>query len=157
MSEVALIVHPLRPRGGGWVQWPTDTSGWETQPYAIERWYNRGEETQILTAIEIILPEGSTETRPEYHVSISGLKYGASKNYRCSDSRARWILKQFGLDGWFEDNHVPDGLVRNYWRPVAEPKVGEICACVEHEPAMREMQGDYVWRGAPDNGDGSHG
>jgi len=147
--ESQLIIKPLRPRGHGWVQWPADTSAWDAKPYAIERWYNRGQETQVFSAVEVILPEGARETRPEYHVSVSGLKHGAAENYRCSDSRARWVLKEFGLDGWFEDNHVPHGLVRNFWRPVADPLVGDVCSCVESEPAVREMKGDYVWRDAP--------
>ena len=147
--EIQLIIKPLRPQGPGWVQWPVDTSAWDAKPYAIERWYNRGQETQVLSAVEVILPEGARETRPEYHVSVSGLKHGATKNYRCRDSRARWVLKEFGLDSWFEDNHVPHGLVRNFWRPVADPQVGDVCSCVESEPAVREMKGDYVWRDAP--------
>lgn len=151
--DVPLIVKPLRPNGPGWEQWPADTSRWPAQPYAIERWYNRAHETQILSSIEIILPEGARESRPEYHISVSGLKHLATKNYRCSDSRARWVLKQIGLDGWFEDNHVPHGLVRNFWRPVGEPHVGEVCPCVNEEPAVREMKGDYVWRGAPPQGE----
>lgn len=143
-----LIVQPVRPKGGGWMQWPYVAPPGYSRPYAIERWYNRGQETQILTAIEIVLPEGAKEGRPEYHVSISGLKWLDERPYRCSDSRARWVLKQVGLDGWFEDNHVPHGIVRNFWRPVAEPQVGDVCPCVGEEPAMREMKGDYVWRGS---------
>lgn len=156
MADVPLIVHPLRPAGGGWVQWPWYQPAGYARPYAIERWYNRGQEVQAVSAIEIVLPEGAKEGRPEYHISVSGLAHGAERPYRCSDSRARWVLKQFGLEGWFEDNHVPHGVVRNWWRPVAEPKVGEICACVESEPTMREMKGDYVWRGAPSSIGESH-
>lgn len=144
---VPLIVQPLRPRGDGWEQWEVDVSRWPSKPYAIERWYNRGQEVQVMSAIEMILPEGAREGRPEYHISVSGLRHGAPDFYRCSDSRARWALKQFGLEGWFEDNHVPGGRVRNYWRPVADPVVGEVCPCVDEEPAMLEMKGDYIWRG----------
>lgn len=153
MSDTPLIVKPLRPQGGGWAQWPWYQPAGYARPYAIERWYNRGQEVQAVSAIEVVKPEGDAEARPEYHVSVSGLKHGADKIYRVSESRARWVLKEFGLEGWFEDNHVPGGLVRNYWRPVAEPHVGEVCACVAEEPTMREMNGDYIWRGAP-NGNG---
>lgn len=142
-----LIIQPLRP-GAGWQQWPVDVSTWPTRPYAIERWYNRLNEVQVISAIEVVKEIGRDD-RPEYHLSISGLKYMAVKNHRCSDSLARWALKQFGLDGWEEDNHVPGGLVRNWWRPVADPLVGQECLCKETEPEIREDKGDYIWRDAP--------
>lgn len=151
MAELPLILKPLRPTGRGWVQWPWFQPAGHPRPYAIERWYNRGQEVQACSAIEVIRPEGAADVRPEYHVSVSGVLHGSDRPYRCSDSRARWVLKQFRLDGWFEDNHVPHGIVRNFWRPVAESQVGEVCACVEREPAVREMKGDYVWRDAPEH------
>lgn len=148
-TDELLIVKPLVPRGRGWVQWVFEyPAGHYVTPYAIERWYHRGQETQVLSAIEVVPNAVETDVRPEYHLSVSGVKWMATKNYRCSDSRARWVLKEFGLEGFFEDNHVPGGLVRNYWRPVADSLVGQVCPCVDEEPTMREMQGDYVWRGA---------
>lgn len=122
-------------------------------PYAIERWYNRSHQVQVVSSIENVQPEGGAEPRHEYHLSVSGLKNGAVRIYRVSDSRARWALRVFRFEGWFEDNHVPGGLVRNHWRPIADPLVGQVCVCVDTEPAIREMKGDYVWRGAPDTGD----
>lgn len=143
------IVSPLRPRGRGWTQIAVDTSLWPRQPYVIEGWRNRVHEVQVFSAVESVRPEGETEPRLEYHISITGYNDEKSKGYRCSASRARWVLREFGLDGHFEDNHVPHGIVRNFWRPVAEPLVGQVCPCVDEEPAMREMKGDYIWRGAP--------
>jgi hypothetical protein len=143
-----LIIKPPRPTGGGWVQWPWIQPAGYSRPYAIERWYNRGQEMQVLSAVEVVKPEGAA-ARPEFHISVSGLEHQALVPYRCSDSRARWALKAFGFEGWLEDNHVPGGLARNFWRPVADPLVGEVCPCVATEPAIREMQGDYVWRGVP--------
>lgn len=53
----------------------------------------------------------------------------------------------FQLDnGWEEDNHVPYGIARNFWRPLAENLVGIECKCKEEEPAIVEDKGDYVWR-----------
>src|SRR5260370_41876023 len=124
MVDVPLIVHPLAPKGGGWAEWDCDTSRWPSQPYAIKRYYNRGQEMQVLSAIEMILPEGSRDGRPEYHLSVSGLAFGADRPYRVSDSRARWVLKAFDLEGWFEDNHVPGGLVRNYYGPSSMGGIG---------------------------------
>lgn len=148
-AGLPAIIQPLRPRGRGWAQRPVDTSLWPSQPYAIEGWYNRGQEVQVLSAVERVQPEGPSAPRLEYHISVSGYSYEKAKVYRCSASRARWALREFGFDDHFEDNHVPHGIVRNFWRPVAEDLVGQVCPCVDGEPAMREMQGDYVWRGAP--------
>lgn len=143
-----LIVQPLRPRFGEWEQWPVDTSNWPAQPYAIERWYNRSNEVQVVSAVEVVQEIGR-DNRPEYHLSVSGLKHLATTNYRCSNSRALWALRQFGLQGWEEDNHVPGGLVRNFWRPIAEPLVGQQCLCKAIEPEVSEDRGDYIWRHAP--------
>lgn len=44
MADIPLIVKPLRPKGGGWVQWPWHRPEGYERPYAIERWYNRGQE-----------------------------------------------------------------------------------------------------------------
>lgn len=148
-----LILKPFRPVQPGWarvpVAWQQPPGGPRFAPYAIEKYYNRGQELQVITAIEVVLPDSEIvlEGRPEYHVSVSGLKWMADRIYRVSDSRARWAMKQFGYADFTEDNHVPDGLVRNFWRPIDQRYVGEICKCVEREPAIRTMKGDYVWRG----------
>ena len=34
----------------------------------------------------------------------------------------------FGVEGALEDNHVPGGLVRNFWRPVADHLEGRECS-----------------------------
>jgi hypothetical protein len=46
-----------------------------------------------------------------------------------------------------EDNHVPGGFVRNFWKPVAEKLIGHVCPCKDNEPEMAENKGDFVWRG----------
>jgi len=80
----------------------------------------------------------------EYHISIT--KMGMK---RCDSNEAKWVLRQFGLDGWEEDNHVPYGVARHFWRPVAENLVGLECKCKADEPEIVEDKGDYIWR--PDN------
>lgn len=144
------ILKPFRPITGGWVEWQANWRSWGPDgavPYVIERWYNRGQELQVLSSIESVDPEDGSGRRLEYHVSVSGLKYGADRPYRVSDSRARFALKAFGFDGYTEDNHVPHGIVRNYWRPIEDRLQGIECPCVDEEPAFREMQGDFTWRG----------
>jgi hypothetical protein len=68
---------------------------------------------------------------------------------RCDRNEAKWALEQFGLDGAEEDNHVPGGVVRNYWRTVATGLIGLECECKAEEPAISEDKGDFVWRAAP--------
>lgn len=150
-NGLPLILQPFRPTRGGWAEWPTDelVAQWHgMKPYVIERYYSRGEEAQVLTAIEMVHEDGTivAPLRPEYHLSVSGLKWMATQPYRVSESRARWLLRQFGAEGFTEDNHAPHGIARNYWRPVADQFAGQICECVKSESAIKEMKGDYVWR-----------
>lgn len=149
MSAEPLIVKPYRPRGKGWVQWDVGSDDLRCRAYAIERWYNRAHEVQVLSAVEVSTEmSGVIPATPHYHLSISKLVYLAYRPERCSSAKARWVLEEFGMDGALEDNHVAHGIVRNFWRPVAEPSVGKQCPCVDEEPAIREDKGDYIWRGA---------
>lgn len=66
---------------------------------------------------------------------------------RCTSADALWVLAEFDLLDAKEDNHVPGGKVRNWWRPVADHLSGYECPCTDEEPAVRENKGDYVWRG----------
>lgn len=151
------ILQPLRPKGGGWMRCenlPPEFYEREgiARPYVLERWYNRGHEVLAFTAIESVTKEGTAVDRLEYHISVSGRRQiDADGNfgppYRVSRSRAAWTLRCFGFEDGLEDNHVPGGLVRNFWRPLNEKEIGEVCKCVDAEPAIREMKGDYVWRG----------
>lgn len=98
----------------------------------------------VISTVEFI-GDGKVDG-PEYHVSISR-QHRTLGTRRCTSVEARWVLVQFGMNGAHEDNHVPGGLVRNFWRPVADPMVGRECLCVETENAIVEDKGDYVWRG----------
>lgn len=137
------IVSPLRPIGRGWSLWPVMYLQYEREAYASDRWYNRAHEVQVISAIESVSGEG--EPRHEYHLSISGLKYQSPHIHRCSASLARWVLKEFDFVDSVEDNHVPGGIVRNFWRPIAENR-SPVCHCTQTEPEILEDKGDYVWR-----------
>lgn len=130
-----IIIKPLVPQGNGWTEISTSAmnTDWPTRAFQYK-------ELCVISAVEV--PD--REIGFEYHISIS--KNGMQ---RCDSNAAKWVLKQFSLDGWEEDNHVPYGIVRNFWRPVAENLVGMECKCKEEEPAIVEDKGDYVWR--PDN------
>ena len=69
----------------------------------------------VISAVEFI-DDGKVDG-PEYHLSISR-QHRTLGTCRCSSTEARWVLVQFGVEGALEDNHVPGGLVRNFWRPV---------------------------------------
>lgn len=139
---VESIIKPLRPKTSGWRALPSPPS-WVTLGYAGETWVHLATRIYVISAVEVAVDDDGVERGPEYHVSIS------RNGGRCSTQAARDVLRQFGADGAEEDNHVPSGIVRNFWLPVAEALIGQECACKADEPAVREDRGDYIWRAAP--------
>lgn len=142
MSE--SIIKPKRPTGEGWrraVWWQQPTHAFPVAGYPIEAWEHPNG-LFVLSAVEVTEVEpGSEELGPEYHISVSRM------GQRCSSAEALWAMAQFDLVDATEDNHVPSGCVRNFWRPVADRLSGYTCPCQDHEPAIHEDKGDYVWRG----------
>ncbi len=145
MDSVPSIIAPKRPAGTGW----QPVTGWVCPPqlaalggYPVEAWrHHTG--LCVLSAVEVATPEpGEPALGPEFHLSISH-----ASGRRCTSQEARDVLEQFGLPDAREDNHVPHGKVRNFWRPVADHLSGYECPCVDQEPAIREDKGDFVWRG----------
>ena len=139
---VRSIITVPRPRLAGWREVPTD--GLPLQAMGPKRAFFHDEHSlAVLSAVEFI-DDGKVDG-PEYHLSISR-QHRTLGTRRCSSTEARWVLVQFGVEGALEDNHVPDGLVRNFWRPVADHLVGRECLCVANENAISEDKGDFVWR-----------
>lgn len=137
------IIKPKRPTGAGW----TRALWWRCPPelaamgYPVEAWSHTSG-MFVLSAVEVAVAEpGAEALGPEYHLSIS------AHGQRCDGAAAKWALRQFDLADATEDNHVPCGKVRNFWRPVADHLSGYECPCVDAEPVMREDRGDFVWRG----------
>lgn len=137
------IIKPLRPRGEGWRRLP-DLPPQYTLGYECEVWRHDWWLLGVMSAVEVAKDKDSIDRGPEYHISIS--KHQAGNPRRCTTQEALLVLQAFGLEGAEEDNHVPNGKVRNFWRPVAEPMVGLECACKADEPAMVEDKGDFIWR-----------
>lgn len=137
------IIQPKRPIIQGWRR----ATWWICPPalaelgYPVEAWEHAGTGLFALSAVEVAREPGKPDLGPEYHLSVS------LNGQRCSSSDALWTLQSFGLTDAKEDNHVPSGRVRNFWRPVADHLSGFECPCVDDEPAIREDKGDYVWRG----------
>lgn len=135
------VIKPLRPSGAPWVRMqdiPESSLGYESQT-----WMNTALGLYVISAVEVAQDKDGIDRGPEYHISIS--KAGKRLS-RCTSDEARYVLRAFGLDGAEEDNHVPNGIVRNFWRAVAEPLIGLECACKAEEPAIVEDKGDFVWR-----------
>lgn len=137
------IIPPLRPKGEDWLRMP-DMPLRYSMGYECEVWKHGGLQLGVMSAVEVATDKDGIDRGPEYHISIS--KHDAPRPRRCTSEEARFVLGAFGLEGAEEDNHVPNGVVRNFWRAVAEPMVGLECACKADEPAIREDKGDYVWR-----------
>ena len=138
------IIRPLRPGAPGWSQRPAPPA-WVSLGYAAESWYHPATGLCVISAVEVAKDADGIDRGPEYHISIS--KHGQE---RCSSFEAAAVLDEFACHGAEEDNHVPHGIVRNFWRPVADRFVGLECACKDSEPAIVEDKGDYVWRGTND-------
>ena len=141
------IVKVLTPKGNGWREIPMD------KRYSLgfpSRAFIHKSNLAVISAVEVASEPGMDKGF-EYHVSISKQFLQLSNlipasSGRCDSNEAKWVLDQFGLEGAEEDNHVPNGLVRNFWRPVADALVGLECPCKDEEPAIREDKGDFIWR-----------
>jgi hypothetical protein len=140
---IESIIKPKRPVMPGWHR----ERGW-TAPielrelgYPVEAWSHPANGLFVLSAVEKTSEPGKPDLGPEYHISIS------ANGQRCTSGDAVWALAQFDLIDAKEDNHVPSGRVRNFWRPVADHLSGYECPCVDEEPAVVEDKGDYIWRG----------
>lgn len=136
------VIKPKQPTGAGWHQvkgvvLPLAGEGF---PYAA--WEHAASGLFAISAVEVATEKvGVPALGPAYHLSIS------LNGRRCSSADAAWVLGQFDLTDALEDNHVPSGKVRNFWRYVAEGLSGMECPCTDEEPAIREDKGDFVWRG----------
>lgn len=140
---IESAIKPKRPIAQGWrrATWWTPPPQLRELGYPVEAWEHAESGLLVLSAVEVASEPGKPSLGPEYHLSIS-LNGG-----RCPSSDAIFVLHAFGLTDAKEDNHIPGGFVRNYWRPVADHLSGYECNCIDDEPAIREDKGDFVWRG----------
>lgn len=140
---IESVIRPKEPaRGSGWVRLPRSVTPL-LQHVPHSTWAHYGAGLGVISAVEVASEaRGMAPLGPAYHLSVS--RFGA----RCTSADAVWVLAQFDLTDALEDNHVPSGKVRNFWRYVADDLAGMKCACVATEPAIREDKGDYVWRGS---------
>lgn len=143
---IESVIQPLEPIRAGWECWGEHTVMFG---YPCKRWYHQASAIQVLSAVEVATDKDGSSNGPEYHVSVSRLRYPFSRvaqPERVDTNDAKFVLAEFGLDGAEEDNHVPNGVVRNFWRPVASGLIGKECKCKAEEVVIRENRGDFVWR-----------
>jgi hypothetical protein len=137
------LIRPKHPIALGWSRDYT----WTPPPqlvalgFPVVAWRHDSSGLFCLSAVEVAQEPGKPDLGAEYHLSIS------LNGQRCDSADAVFALAAFGLLDATEDNHVPSGRVRNFWRPVADRLSGFECPCTGHEPTIREDKGDYVWRG----------
>lgn len=134
------IIAPKRPIVAGWTELPRPPQ-WVSLGYEALRFVHPDTGLCVISAVEVAKDADGIDRGPEYHISIS-----VEGKARCPGWMAVEVLRQFGLEGAEEDNHVPNGIVRNFWRPVADRFVGLECACKSEEPAIVCDRGDFVWR-----------
>lgn len=99
--------------GSGWRELPMDkryTLGFPSRAFIHKS------NLAVISAVEVVSEPGMDKGF-EYHISISKQRPDG-EGTRCDSNEAKWVLDEFGLDGAEEDNHVPYGVVRNFWRPV---------------------------------------
>lgn len=141
---IPSIISCLRPQASGWRERDIPPGSPIAAMGGVFRMFeHRSSGIIVFSAVEVA--SDSAADGPEYHLSIS--RQGRDGPQRVDSNDARWVLACFKLEGAKEDNHVPFGRVRNFWRPVAGDWVGVRCRCEDEEPAIREDKGDFVWRG----------
>jgi hypothetical protein len=138
------IIGVLRPKGGGWHEIPIQAGNpLLAMGHPVRGYFHPRSMIQVMSAVE--LASDAVCDGPEYHLSI--IRSTPTGPARVDSNDARWVLDCFKFDGAREDNHVPHGRVRNFWRPVTGDWVGVRCHCEDEEPTIREDKGDFIWRG----------
>lgn len=136
-----IIIKPLSPLNPREWFCHGDVRAMLRSPFAVFCWDHHVHRLRVLSSVEPILEGGITN--PQYHLSISA-EGTPGRPAPASAAQALWVVGQFGMEGGEEDNHVPDGVVRNWWRPVADRLVGKECECFELENV--QVVGDFVRR-----------
>lgn len=138
---IQSLIQPKRPTGKGWkiAKWWVCPPQLAALGYPVEPWIHENG-LFVLSAVEVTDQPDEMPLGPLYHVSIT------RNSTRATGAEAAWVIEQFGMSDAEEDNHVPGGKVRNFWRPVADHLSGYECPCKEDEPVIKEDKGDFEWR-----------
>lgn len=141
MSTISVesVIKPKTPKSPAW-ECLGASEIIRSMGFPSGLFYHRLAGLTVISAVEVAVDSDGSSNGPEYHVSIS------KNGKRCSSAEARMVLTVFDMEGAEEDNHVPHGKVRNFWKPVNETLIGIECECKSSENAIVEDGGDYVWR-----------
>jgi len=124
------------PRSGEWelvAVWPGGT-----------RWLNVSHRISVLSSVSNV---DEPDPGPQWHVSVA-LVDALGAPAVAPDAAVKLVRENFDMLAAEEDNHVPNGRVRNLWLPIRTALVGVPCSCkAEEEP--HEGEGGYVWRDVP--------
>ena len=102
----------------------------------------------VVSAVELVR-DSAGKDHLEWHVSVSGPRAS-----RAGTGLVDVVRRHFDMGDAIEDNHVPNGVVRNLWLRVNPDERGD-CECVgEREevypiPGVGEDGGEYLYRDAP--------
>ncbi|RYF25673.1 MAG: hypothetical protein EOO23_08895, partial [Comamonadaceae bacterium] len=108
-------IPPKTPNCAGWISVNNpNTHELDKLGYPHKTWVHNESGLFAISAVEVAREPGEVDLGPEYHLSIS------LRGQRCTAADALFVLAAFGLMDAKEDNHVPGGRVRNFWRPVAD-------------------------------------
>lgn len=140
--DIISVVQTKKPHHReDWLELPAPAL--PEPPIAVTVWRHEPSGINVISAVERVYDE-PVDQGPEYHISIT--KRTSEVVERVDSNEARWVLQQFHCEEAEEDNHVPYGKARHFWRPVRDDLAGYVCRCVDEEPAIREDKGDFIWR-----------
>ena len=141
MIDQHTVIQPLKPSTKDWEELRVDA--WVSLGYDCQSWLHKSG-FYVISAVEVVDDPKQVKVGPEYHLSMS--LQTPQGPQRVDSNDAKWILKEFGLEGAEEDNHVQNGKARNFWRPVNNNAVGLECPCKDSEPKTIEDKGDFIIR-----------
>ncbi len=79
------------------------------------------------------------EHEPEYHWEWL-VSFSIMGRRRVSDKKLKWILKDWGMEDFEEDNHTP-GIARKFWLAV-DQKFRKPCPCKDE---IIKSEDEYFW------------
>lgn len=134
-------VRERRPTSREWREIPVPREFYRGRhavmlPIAASAW-RRGSVSVMSELVIAELPGGTGENGPQWCASVSR---SGGKRPRPRD--VEHFLRDFGLDGAEEDNHMPGGA-RHFWLPVDPARRG-VCECKTTEDVITDRDG-YQW------------
>jgi hypothetical protein len=130
LDPAASALREKHPRTGGW-----QYRGAAPQLRPPASVWQKGRFLVVSSLDQAELPDGSGQSGPQWHLSISIL--GAAR--RARDEEVARALAVFGLAGAEEDNHEP-GRARHFWL-VVDPARRVECECKTTETVSVEPDG----------------